>query len=320
MGYPIYILGAGFSKAFSEKMPTLNDLSISLLDDKYKEDLPNLYEFIYKRKEYLIHLNANIIEAVSNILFSNNLCFTVKDNSEFEVIKFEFLQFIHLTLIDFQIDKDKEELLKKFIFEVVDRHGKIITFNYDLIISDFIRDNLTRTSDINILLNDHISEMDNFINELLYGFHEKNHPRKKNGRVDILKLHGSFDWYKLPGIDDFDLKSITKITDGEKQGDFLLYNVPVYIPMAHSKEYYFKGSLFPSLWQKAYYWLKECDEIIFIGYGFPETDVVNFNFFLQFKDKIKDIVVMNDHNLKKLTNIFGEKVKSFGALKYIETL
>lgn len=320
MGYPIYILGAGFSKAFSEEMPTLNDLSNSLLNDDYKEGFPNLFEFISKRKEYFSHLDTSFIESVSNVLLSSKLNFTVKESSEFEVVKNEFLQFINFKLFGFEVDKDKEGILKRFIFEVIDRNGKIITFNYDLIISNFITHALKRETSANIIINDYVSEIDTFINELIFGINEKNYPYKKSGKIEILKLHGSFDWYKLPGIDEFDLRSITKIKDKEKEGDFLLYNTPVYIPMAHSKEYYFRGSLFPSLWQKAFYWLNECDEINFIGYGFPETDIVNFNFFLQFFDKIKDIVVLEDNTSKKLVKIFGEKVKTIGALKYIETI
>lgn len=316
----VYITGAGFSKAFSEKIPTIGDLSKDLIDNDLTEDYPHLSAFINNIKDSFIHLNSSFLEVLSNILLSNKLQFSIENISKFEIIKHEFLNYIHLSLIQYSVDVDKKELFKKFLFHVIDTKSQIITFNYDLMIDAFIETNLHQSAEYHIYTNDYVGESETLLNALTQEFSKSSKPHKKHGKLDILKLHGSLSWFKLPGNKNYDLNSIIKINNREKQNEFLLYNNPVFIPMAYSKDNYFDGSLFPFLWQKAYYWLNHCDNIVFIGYGFPETDLTNLNFFLQFKDKISDIVVIDDNNLKKLQAIFGEKVKPIGALNYVENL
>jgi hypothetical protein len=88
---------------------------------------------------------------------------------------------------------------------------------------------------------------------------------------------------------------------------YLIHNkdIPVYIPMAFAKTEFFVGSLYNVLWNIGRRCLEETDEIIFIGYGFPQTDIDNLYFFLNFKSKITDIVVMERSNSSKLQRLQG---------------
>jgi len=295
------------------------DLSNDLMKNDLTEDYPNLASFISSIKDSFIYLNSSFLEVLSNILLSNKLQFSIENISKFEILKHEFLNYIHLSLIKYDIDIDKKDLFQKFIFQVIDTKSQIITFNYDLQIDTFIK-RFLQSDEYQIYCNDFINDSEILLNELIQVFGKSSKPQKKHGKLDVLKLHGSLGWFKLPGNQNYDLKSIVKINNQEEKNEFLLYDNPVYIPMAYSKDNYFDGNLFPFLWQKAYYWLNQCDNIVFIGYGFPETDITNLNFFLQFKDKISDIVVVEDNNFNKLQAIFGEKVKPIGALNYINNL
>jgi len=92
--------------------------------------------------------------------------------------------------------------------------------------------------------------------------------------------------------------------------------------MAHAKELFLHGTLYNTLWVKANYYLQNADEIYFIGYGFPETDIDNLLYFYQFKDKIKNIIVYYSKDklseFKRLERIFGtNKILNIDAKEFI---
>ena len=91
--------------------------------------------------------------------------------------------------------------------------------------------------------------------------------------------------------------------------------------MAHAKESFLRGSLFNLLWSKADYYLKNAQEIYFLGYGFPKTDVNNLEFLLRHRDRFKKVVVFEqkDHpDLLRLQKLLGEAlVVSADAKSYL---
>jgi len=76
--------------------------------------------------------------------------------------------------------------------------------------------------------------------------------------------------------------------------------------------------------------LETADEIVFLGYGFPQTDIGNLLFFLEYKRKIKHVVVREPEDeagrtrLARLEGIFGKEVvrnpdvKDFLAETYLK--
>ena len=81
--------------------------------------------------------------------------------------------------------------------------------------------------------------------------------------------------------------------------------------MAHTKDSFLNGSLFNTLWAMASQVLSSSDEIYFLGYGFPPTDIGNLFFFLNYKEKIKQIVVFNEESspeFSRLKGIFGDEI------------
>jgi hypothetical protein len=142
--------------------------------------------------------------------------------------------------------------------------------------------------------------------------------------IEYLKLHGSFNWFKAKGDDTdiFNANAIYHVDENDENYAIHKTDVPVFIPMAHSKESFLNGSLFTTLWARANDRLKNADEIVFIGYGFPFTDINNFSFFLEYKGKITKIVVYEQPdsvNLDRLKLIFGaDKIINMDAKQFIE--
>ena len=58
-----------------------------------------------------------------------------------------------------------------------------------------------------------------------------------------------------------------------------LASMPLIIPPVKDKSYQFFGTLFDALWHQANDALRECDEILVIGYSFPRTDLKSLDLF-----------------------------------------
>jgi hypothetical protein len=90
--------------------------------------------------------------------------------------------------------------------------------------------------------------------------------------------------------------------------------------MAHTKESFLRGSLFNLLWSKADYYLKNAQEIFFLGYGFPKTDMNNLEFLLRNRDRFKKVVVFEREghpDLERLRELLGEIVVSCDAKEFL---
>ena len=83
-----------------------------------------------------------------------------------------------------------------------------------------------------------------------------------------------------------------------KQGESLsagVETIPLIIPPVKEKKYDQFGNLFNRLWQKTANAIENADEIIFIGYSFPKTDIKSDQLFrsafLKRKNKPKIISI-----------------------------
>ena len=70
--------------------------------------------------------------------------------------------------------------------------------------------------------------------------------------------------------------------------------------------------------------MKNAEEIYFIGYSFPKTDVNNLEFLLRHRDRFKKAVVLDSvgrQNLMRLQKLLGEDlVESCDAKEFIKNL
>ena len=144
----------------------------------------------------------------------------------------------------------------------------------------------------------------------------------KSHTIDLVKLHGSLNWYPVKGASDpLDLKNVCQVEPCDRSFPIYREDTPIYIPMAHAKESFLRGSLFNLLWSKADYYLKNAQEIFFLGYGFPKSDMNNLEFLLRHRDRFKKVVVFEREghpDLDRLRALLGESlVQSMDAKEFL---
>ena len=146
----IFILGAGFSNSFCDKMPTICDLTKALFAKeclgRYEiRDYPELFEFVDKFNE--IDKNVCTIENLTTTIFSRRIYGSPIEQEYYERLKYQILRYILIAIYYHEIDECSEEILIDFLKACRDEHepndtltGKnlIITFNYDLLIEKFM--------------------------------------------------------------------------------------------------------------------------------------------------------------------------------------
>ncbi len=313
----IFILGSGFSKSFSAKMPTMNDLTERLfnLNDEEFKTLIQFVQNIYQKSNQLDEFRS--IENIANIIFSKRIFRNFEEEMDYEKLKFELIKFIYKEIQKQEIDRNKADTLYKFILKCsndlrANKHDLIFNFNYDLIIENLL--NLKQENRI----------------ELSYGLKFERYDTQnetalkdpKNGTLELLKLHGSFNWFRAKGSESNDIRNIYLLHKTDPMYTIHSNDIPTYIPMTNVKALFLTGTLYNTLWSKAVEHLNECDEIIFIGYGFPHTDLNNLSLFLDYREKIRYINIKKGqgiHRLDRLYQMFGKEViYNMDAKNFIE--
>jgi hypothetical protein len=159
-------------------------------------------------------------------------------------------------------------------------------------------------------------------------FYEKHYEAEP--AVKFIKLHGSYNWYRYSifkrnpniKIDNFNefYRSGQLYVKGKKipkslEKDLICFNgdwqygvlptwdhysfaashshvlEPVIIPPVLIKEHEFRKEIFQQLWSLAKESLLNCEEIIFIGYSFPDTDFYSKKLFIEVFSENKNIKV-----------------------------
>ncbi len=296
MGNTVYILGAGFSKYAN--LPLINnfyfrskDIFSELTDDKTKGAFQDIFDFYKKYSHVKSYMNTDLqnIEELLSIIEMNSFLSYQKMN----MIKNSYLLYLKTVIEkctpDLNHNKNPnnsvnsyEDLYSKFISLVFginfnfDQKGKkflerdkknnngIISLNYDLLLEKILQ-----------IINDYkFNEIRNTNQPFLdfyYGLDENNYSRLENYGKKIslkyAKIHGSINFHKKDNN-----------------------NIPLIIPPTWNKT---SEKEMKPVWQLAYELLKNSEEIVFIGYSLPETDLY-----------VKYLLIngINDcFNLKKIT-------------------
>ena len=243
------------------------------------------------------------IERITSIIISKGLFYNTEERIYYHTLKHQLLRWIferieaHLP----EVDEDKQKPLMQFFEKSSDRESLsggddlslIITFNYDLLIERLLSVPSPESRSFDYIIS---------LNKYLTAGQAK--PNSVKPVFEYLKLHGSLNWFTAPGADRNDLSNVYLVNEKDPSRH-LIHNkdIPVYIPMAFAKAEFFIGSLYNILWNIARRCLEETEEIVFIGYGFPQTDIDNLFFFLNFKLKISDIVVLEKDDSPKLQRL-----------------
>ena len=310
----IYVLGSGFSKSISKNMPSMKGLTDELRraeDDKY----PDLMEFmrnLSKKSNGSKELTS--MEAVCSLILGRDIFYNSTVNLHYQILQNQLVHWLYekIDKAAQAVDSDNEEVLKQFITNCVQpkdgRKALVMTFNYDLLLERLFASmpDLPCCLDYVIQLNSYFDEKESSAGKEIFPY---------------LKLHGSFNWFRSPGSLVCDIDNVYLSEEHGYSRNLIHHNdIPVFVPMTFSKQSYLEGSFFNVLWNIAQRYLEMAEEITFIGYGFPLTDLINLAFFLNFKDKIKHVVVKGEEKVKKsrLQELFGkEKIVDEDAVDYL---
>ncbi|HPE56345.1 MAG TPA: SIR2 family protein [Bacteroidales bacterium] len=304
----VFILGSGFSKSVSSIMPTLKELTEDLKQLKDKTNFNELSGFISETLSVTNNLDeVNTIENISSVILSKGLFYNNEEKIYYDILRHQLMRWIfeRIEATFPEVDDGKKEQLIRFFKQHSFTAGEkppeepalFITFNYDLLL-----ERLLQSDNINNWYFDYIIRLNH------YGTKKQKKIQEQNQVFEYLKLHGSLNWFTAPGADRNDLSNVYLIEDQDPSKQLIhLKDIPVYIPMAFAKSEFFIGSLYNVLWNIARRCLEEAEEINFIGYGFPQTDMDNLFFFLRYKSKIKNIVIQEpdeSYKIKRLKKLF----------------
>ena len=313
----IFVLGSGFSKSFCPQMPTLRDLNERIpfgIPDEFphlRDYCRNFLELCNNQTDYLN------IETLSTSILSAQIFPGVRESLYHSSLRFELLRFIANEIRhDKGMDAGSAAVLRKFLAGCENCPGEgvrdtlLLSFNYDTLIEDVIAADPDLSARVAVDYGVRIDPADRSAVRA---------PRTLT--VDLIKLHGSLNWYPVKGASDpLDLKNVCQVEPCDRSFPIYREDTPIYIPMAHTKESFLRGSLFNLLWSKADYYLKNAEEIYFLGYGFPKTDMNNLEFLLRHRDRFKKVVVFEHAGcavLERLQKLLGDLVESCDAKEYL---
>jgi len=305
----VIVLGAGFSKSLCSSMPLIKDLLENI------EENSLLKSFVSKAKEKL-HDYFDVENCVSYIL-SREIFFNDKEDIEFYTLRKEMLKHIYNEMKNCEPDEDKMEIMGKFLYYCDKENILLVTFNYDLFIEKICKK---------------LCEKEKF--RVKYGIKLNQDPYQESERVDgsdlneknieILKLHGSFNWFSMSKSDNADIDDVISLEQNDIN-EIFIEDVPFFVPMSNTKHKYFAGNFYKLLWKKMKYYIDNAQQLDFIGYGFPKTDFDNLMLFSFYKEKVKNIVISktteDKETKRRLEKIFSNaQVHTDGAIKYIERI
>jgi len=225
------------------------------------------------------------------------------------------------------------ELHKKFVeslFENSQRNNKNVAFislNYDILLDNALIE-LYAKKDWDI---DYGVEFRNFIEPVQRSHEErvkymqtpgKWHRPRREKAIYLLKLHGSLNWLYCPNCNTLKItkkeKGVLRIwtefetceIDGSLQR-------PLIIPPTWQKVY--ENPHLVGIWQKATKVLGKADEVYFVGYSLPDSDVKLKYLFKKFlyRDNVSDrpkisVVLKNDKSKEiqwRYKRFFGEDTR-----------
>jgi hypothetical protein len=283
----VFVLGAGFTKAFIPQSPLL-------IDDFGLEDLwrslPE-HSFSHARRILRAELDAcgngkaNLERLMTRL--SGGMPYDRKHRAEPELrwliqrVTQLFLQKLEQT---YNPQPESWKTLAAFASDCLARGHICITFNYDLLMEEWLA-KVSRSGWGSGSWNPYSG----------YGFFCKgshewigiNYWDDQPPTMTLIKLHGSLNWRVrllqqepyMPGDIVHHSPSVHRIQRAyQKQGDvdqsgFLLEENPFIVPPVLTKAELAGQPILALLWANAYKALCSASEVIFIGYSMPMTDV-----------------------------------------------
>lgn len=283
----VFLLGAGFSKALSVKMPLTSELRDDIANDPiYADSLKvDLWEDNFEMLlTYLSQPHPWLPEKES---LRNRAAFLDLSSA----IQAHLMRRLGEAARD--IAGQDTTWMRQLFSGWKDSRARVITLNYDTLIEILCSDGGTNTCDF------YPVDMKTLVID--------GGNLNRSSTFSLFKLHGSINWFYSGhnGASGEDIYAAVYAkglmgffeTDLRWQYSQFKHKVPLIIPPVLDKGIYFKNTSLRSTWEQALLALREADRIFCLGYSLPESDVT-MRFFLQGERKrnIPFYVVNQDTN------------------------
>jgi hypothetical protein len=249
LGLDVFVLGAGFSRAVSQRMPLMGDLSDGVrvalndkLEDRHRRHADNIETFL----TYLVSAKPWISAADR-----------LRDEALFLDASVRIARFIEAVNLS---DSDVSPWLDKIVRTWVSTKAHVITLNYDLTVEDAFQ-RLDATVDLAVLYPVVVSPLMGRVGGTFSG--------RMARSLQLYKLHGSINWLYSgsPGA------SGEPLYRGKPTDEVARDKVPLIAPPVFDKSVYWKHESLVATWRFAGRALAWAKRVIFIGYSLPETDL-----------------------------------------------
>ncbi|EAI2796407.1 hypothetical protein IB030_000928 [Campylobacter jejuni] len=314
----IFFFGAGFSKSLNDSYPTLAELSEYFLKNKfikkderiYKDNLEQLLTYLitplpFKTREDILRDEASYLEKIKKI-------------GEY------FLNLKNKEIANF---KQSINILSHFINR---NKCTCITLNYDLLLEEMLFSTLNREVSENNVYNifykmpiKYIDERTEREQQGFFNFYKSNLDYGKKNSTEIIKLHGSINWY----CDQIYQNSPIYFYSHNTSREFEEYQENIgreslrqlIIPPILDKTSNYNHIEIQSLWKKAFKAIQKAKNIYIYGFSFPLTDlsiVYLFKSALHLNKQDYKIYVINtesniEDKMKRYNEIFGKNKCDF---------
>ena len=265
----VLLLGSGFSKAVSNVMPTLADLSKTVFDrsahlrcqplpPSAQENLEIALAFLSTRQPWLS--DSEYHRRVAEAFDLTAQIAPALQQAELEAARSSG----HLA----------PEWLLRLAYWLHDEHAAIITFNYDTLLEKTF-------AEIPIAEHGNTFKPVRLNPRALYPTHFPIEPHESTfgtnwPTAEILKLHGSINW-SYSGAKEFFGEAIQYTPPMSWSADCLTARfedkIPLIAPPIADKSAHFAHESLHHLWRLARRRLREAQRVYCIGFGFPDTDL-----------------------------------------------
>lgn len=296
---PVVLLGSGFSRAISSKMPTLATLGTQVLDT-LKVDSKTLDPFAGNIEQWLSVIGADQPwqDEITNI--ENRSLFLRATQAIEEVISAAEKE---------TLTTKAPEWLDRLMAHWSATSTTVITFNYDLLVERLLQ-NMRLTQNVIDLYRGPLATRG-----IPSGF-TSGYSAPVGPIPAILKLHGSVNWAYNPNLADAPITLtsqsaswMTEYPHPNQPPRFIgIYDdlSPLIVPPSSSKSSFYSSAGLRIQWKQAAKALETATSLTVIGYSFPDTDFTTRQFAMQLPDGVpvtcvdySEIIPDKIHNIFK---------------------
>lgn len=279
----VFILGAGFSRAISDKMPLTDELGLAALSELRGTLPPRLALDSFPP-------NMNFESWLSQ-LASDQPYLSDAENAENRAAFMRLSDSIASVLgqrVDSVLAENYPEWLLQFVSAAHHARSTLITFNYDTLIECFV-DTPTgilgnHSRDVDVWDPIHWTELSGGLPPWPPG--DAYIAATQVETLMLLKMHGSLNWYWRPrdrsGISVARRKlpghfGSPQAYEDEERRRRLPGRVPYVVPPASSKSDYYADPIASEMWAPAARRLRRAKRVVLVGYSLPATDTTFSN-------------------------------------------